>query len=181
MSYYPLLSIPVYTLLSIFPHVYAVSISSKGNPKRHDNRNPKASDHLAKVKSTLSPRDFARFERAESCHRNGLENMPLFVATILAGIYAQRETGVPLNTTLFAALWLLDRVLYTVNYREPARCKSATRFPELTHFDFFSQHRDPDLDLRPQSPVFRRSRPVLHPPRPLRQRPGKHGVVVRAE
>jgi hypothetical protein len=40
-----------------------------------DNRNPRSSDLKAKVKDRLSPEEFAKYERAEACHANGMENL----------------------------------------------------------------------------------------------------------
>ncbi|QIW99690.1 hypothetical protein AMS68_005208 [Peltaster fructicola] len=113
---FSLLSIPLYYILAVIPHGQAMAIASRGGGGRHDNRNPKSSDFIAKLKSKLSARDFARFERAESCHRNHFENMPLFVASVLASLFVERQTGVKLDTGLNAALILGTRVLYTLNY-----------------------------------------------------------------
>lgn len=113
---FPLVAIPLYYVLAVIPHGVAGYIASKGNPRTHDNRNPKSSEFLAKVKSKLSAKEYARFERAESCHRNHLENMPLFVAAVLASLFVESQTGVELKTSLYTALFLGSRVLYTLNY-----------------------------------------------------------------
>lgn len=112
----PLLSIPLYYALSLYPHGHAMYIASKGQPTNLDNRNPKSSTLLESFKKRLGPKDFAAFERAESCHRNHLENMPLFVAAVFAGLLAERETGRSVGTETFAVALLVVRVLYTVNY-----------------------------------------------------------------
>lgn len=113
---WPIASIPVYYILAVIPHGIAINVSTHGDARKHDNRNPKSSDLIAKLKSKLSPRDFAKFERAESCHRNALENMPLYIASVLASLYVERQTGVKLDTGFYAALVLGVRVLYTLNY-----------------------------------------------------------------
>ena len=113
---HPLLSIPLYYLLAVYPHGRALSISTRGNLSSHDNRNPKSASLAASIQKRLSPSEFAAWERAESCHRNHLENMPLFVAAIFAGLLAQKETGSDLGTTKFAWSWLAVRALYTANY-----------------------------------------------------------------
>jgi uncharacterized MAPEG superfamily protein len=113
---FPLLSIPLYYVLAFYPHARAISVSTKGDLSKHDNRNPKSSTLLEKIKQRLSPEDFATYERCESCHRNSLENFPIFVAAIFAGLLAEREAGRDLGTIFFAAAWLVVRLLYTINY-----------------------------------------------------------------
>jgi len=113
----PLLSIPAFYILSGIPHGYAVSLGVKGKLKDHDNRNPRSTRHLDSVKRRLTNAEYARWERAEACHRNHLENMPLFVATVFAGLFAEQIVGegaVGLND--FVVGWMAIRVLYTINY-----------------------------------------------------------------
>lgn len=112
----PLLSIPLYYALAVYPHGHAFYLASRNSSSPPDNRNPKSSDLLASFKKRLGPKDFAAFERAESCHRNHLENMPLFVAAVFAGLFAERETGQSVGVDTFAVALLVVRVLYTVNY-----------------------------------------------------------------
>jgi len=113
---FPLLSIPLFYALSMYPHGRAISIATKGDMSKHDNRNPKSTTLIEKTKQRLSPEDFAAYERCESCHRNSLENMPLFVAAVFAGLLAERDAGRDLGTSFFAASWLIVRTLYTINY-----------------------------------------------------------------
>lgn len=40
-----------------------------------DNRNPRSSDLKAKIKNRLGKEEFAKYERAEACHANGMENL----------------------------------------------------------------------------------------------------------
>lgn len=113
----PILTIPLYYFLAVYPHGHAVMIARKGDPTRHDNRNPKASSMQENLKKRLTPREYAAWERAESCHRNHLENMPLFIATVFAGLLAEQRAGegaVGLST--FCVGWMVVRVLYTINY-----------------------------------------------------------------
>lgn len=133
-----------------------MAIASRGGGGRHDNRNPKSSDFIAKLKSKLSARDFARFERAESCHRNHFENMPLFVASVLASLFVERQTGVRLNTRLNAALVLGTRVLYTLNYGRLLGDLSM-----LMLMTVFSDDRNPEMELCPQHLVLHQRRIVL--------------------
>ncbi|KAK4544395.1 hypothetical protein LTR36_004286 [Oleoguttula mirabilis] len=113
----PLLTIPLYYILAVYPHGHAISAATKGNMSQHDNRNPKSSTTQDSLRKRLSSREFAAFERAESCHRNHLENMPLFVATVFAGLLADQQAGngaVGLST--FCVGWMVVRTLYTINY-----------------------------------------------------------------
>lgn len=113
----PLLTIPAYYVLAGYPHGHAVLLGSKGDLSQHDNRNPKSSTNAESLKRRLTARELAAFERAESCHRNALENMPLFVAAVFSGLLAEQKAGVGavrLNT--FAAAFMVVRILYTINY-----------------------------------------------------------------
>lgn len=113
----PILSIPFYYALAIFPHGYAINRAAKGDMKRHDNRNPKGTSFHDSLKKRLSAKEFAAFERAESCHRNHLENMPLYVAAVFAGILGESRAGVgALGLDTFVIGWNVIRVLYTANY-----------------------------------------------------------------
>jgi uncharacterized MAPEG superfamily protein len=113
----PLISIPLYYILAIVPHGYALVKASKGNIKAHHNENPRGAAYAEVLKKKLSVRELAAFERAESCHKNHMENMPLFVAVIFAGLLANTRLGedsVGLNRFVYG--WMITRVLYTVAY-----------------------------------------------------------------
>lgn len=113
----PILSIPFYYALAIFPHGWAITRASKGNMRRHDNRNPKGSSYQEALKKRLTAAEFAAFERAESCHRNHLENMPLYVAAVFAGLLAENKLGKgSIGLESFVYGWNLIRILYTANY-----------------------------------------------------------------
>lgn len=113
----PLLSIIAYYILSIYPHGHAVILASQGNLGRHDNRNPKASAYTDSLKKRLGAKKFAQWERCESCHRNHLENMPLFVAAVFAGLFASQRAGYDVaGLETFVLGWLVIRVAYTINY-----------------------------------------------------------------
>ncbi|KAK3111738.1 hypothetical protein LTR53_012703, partial [Teratosphaeriaceae sp. CCFEE 6253] len=82
-----------------------------------DNRNPKAAGLAEKLKQRLSAGDYAAWERGQSCHRNHLENMPLFIAAIFAGLLAQSQGSEDsVGLTAFAVGWMVIRVAYTANY-----------------------------------------------------------------
>ena len=113
----PLLSIPAYFILASYPHAHAMMVIAKAHMQKHDNSNPKGAKATESLKKRLSAREFAAYERAESCHRNHLENMPLFVAAIFAGLLAEQTVGAgAVGLTNFAVGWMVIRVLYTISY-----------------------------------------------------------------
>ncbi|KAK0352404.1 hypothetical protein LTR91_025191 [Friedmanniomyces endolithicus] len=114
----PLLTIALYYVLAQYPHGHAVWVATHGNVAGHDNRNPQASSVQANFKRSLTEREYAAWERAESCHRNHLENMPLLVAAVFAGLLAENQIGSrgEVGLTAFCVGWMAIRVLYTANY-----------------------------------------------------------------
>ncbi|KAH7080442.1 hypothetical protein BKA63DRAFT_488201 [Paraphoma chrysanthemicola] len=111
-----ILAIPAYYILSVLPHSYAINVASQGQLTKWDNRNPRSTDLKAKLKERLPAAEFAKYERLEACHANGMENLPLFATAVvlgnLAGLKKQGLDG--LNG--FAAMYLAIRVLYTGVY-----------------------------------------------------------------
>ncbi|KXL50916.1 hypothetical protein M433DRAFT_22147 [Acidomyces richmondensis BFW] len=113
----PILTIPLYYVLAVYPHGHAIFLASKGKPQDYDNRNPKAASLQEAIRKRLSPREYARWERCESCHRNHLENFPLLLACIFAGILAEQRAGEDeMGLNAFCVGWIVLRVLYTANY-----------------------------------------------------------------
>lgn len=113
----PLLSIPAYYVLAAIPHTYAAYLSTSGNMSKYDNRNPHSANNQDRIKRSLSARDYAAWERAKRTHQNALENMPLFVAAVFAGLMAERTAGVgSVGLDNFVMAWMACRVVYTVNY-----------------------------------------------------------------
>lgn len=113
----PILSIPAYYVLALYPHTHAVLAATKGDFKTYDNRNPHGTDQKTKLQQRLGPKGFAKYERAENAHRNALENMPLYVAAVFAGYLAEQKAGagaVGLNT--FVGAWFALRIAYTVAF-----------------------------------------------------------------
>jgi uncharacterized MAPEG superfamily protein len=110
-----ILAIPAYYILSVLPHTYALHVATQGKVLEWDNRNPRSTDMRAKLKTRLGPETYARYERLESCHANGMENMPLFVAAVVLGNLG----GLPRDAMArFAASFLAVRVAYTVVYAQ---------------------------------------------------------------
>ena len=113
----PLMAIPAFYVLAVVPHGYAVQIASKGNPRKHDNRNPRSSQYMENMKKRLTAQELAAYERAESCHRNHLENFPLFIAAIFAAMLAEQKVGEgEVGLIEFVIGWMVLRSIYTVNY-----------------------------------------------------------------
>lgn len=71
----PLISIPLYYVLAIYPHGHSVMLGAKGDLKRHDNRNPRSTSHIDSVKRRLTKAEYAAWERAESCHSKLMSNI----------------------------------------------------------------------------------------------------------
>ncbi|KAF1348929.1 hypothetical protein BDV97DRAFT_399470 [Delphinella strobiligena] len=95
---YALLSIPVYSFLAMTPHMYSASLLAS-TKQGINNKNPHGSDHIA-----------------AAAHRNNLENAPLFFATILAAVFAEKTTGSDLGSAAYAATFLVLRVVYNFLY-----------------------------------------------------------------
>jgi hypothetical protein len=68
-----ILAIPAYYILSLLPHGYALNVATQGQLIKWDNRNPRSSDLKAKLKERLPAKEFAKYERLEACHANGME------------------------------------------------------------------------------------------------------------
>lgn len=112
-----LMSIPAYYVLAAVPHTYAAFVSTSGDMSKYDNRNPHSANNVDKVKRSLPAKQYAKYERARRCHQNALENMPLYVAAIFAGLMAERTAGVgSVGLENFVMGFLGLRVVYTLNY-----------------------------------------------------------------
>lgn len=108
-----LYAIPAYYLITLFPHSYAIRTVTRANNGRWDNANPRSSNWTETLQKTLPAHVYARYERAEAAHKNGMENLPLFATAITLGNLAKLSNGT-LNGIAFA--YLLSRVVYTFIY-----------------------------------------------------------------
>ncbi|KAF2094617.1 hypothetical protein NA57DRAFT_60642 [Rhizodiscina lignyota] len=106
------LAIPAYYVLSIFPHSYAVALASGGNLKQFDNQ-PRTTNFKKRVQESLPPETFAKYERAEAAHYNGMENLPLFAAAVILGNLAGLEKSA---MDRFVGAFLALRAAYFVQY-----------------------------------------------------------------
>ncbi|KAF2804855.1 uncharacterized protein BDZ99DRAFT_144328 [Mytilinidion resinicola] len=111
-----ILAIPAYYVLSVLPHSYAIHLATNGKLVSWDNRNPRSTTLKANLKQTLDATTYARYERAEACHANGMENLPLFASAVILGNMAGLKRDGIYGLSGFAGLFLAIRVAYTVVY-----------------------------------------------------------------
>lgn len=122
---WPLLSIPAYYIFSLVPHIYAGTILSS-NGYKVDNSNPKASLSPSAIQGKVPDAVFQKYQRAENAQSNNLEQMPLFVAAVLASLVAERSTATGManvaanidvtGLTTFVGAWFAVRAMYNVAY-----------------------------------------------------------------
>ncbi|MCJ1351755.1 MAG: hypothetical protein MMC33_001739 [Icmadophila ericetorum] len=92
---YSVYSIPIFFLLSLLPHSYAIYIiNSHTSGKGFDNTSPRSTSSLTHLQKTLPPKAFKQYERAEGAHKNGFENLPIFMAAVTLGNMAGLGAGV---------------------------------------------------------------------------------------
>ncbi|KAH7385624.1 hypothetical protein BKA66DRAFT_461661 [Pyrenochaeta sp. MPI-SDFR-AT-0127] len=108
-----ILAIPAYYILSIVPHSLAINVASQGKLGAWDNRNPRSTDMKARLKQRLPGEVYAKYERLEACHANGMENLPLFASAVILGNLAGLKKD---DLTTFVASFLAVRIAYTVAY-----------------------------------------------------------------
>ena len=101
-----------YYILTLFPHVYAAYILNSAGVKP-DNTNPRSADVASSIKRKLPLKIFAKYERAEAAHKNGMENMALFMGAVILGNLAHLGAA-ELNGIAWA--YIGTRVLYTAAY-----------------------------------------------------------------
>jgi uncharacterized MAPEG superfamily protein len=106
-------AVPVFWLLTMLPHTYAVLIVASTNNGRWNNASPRSSTWDETLRKSTPKEIYARYERAEAAHKNGMENLPIFIGAILAGNFANLETR---TLNLFVVLFLLLRILYVIFY-----------------------------------------------------------------
>ncbi|KAH7078953.1 hypothetical protein BKA63DRAFT_254894 [Paraphoma chrysanthemicola] len=83
---YSLYTIPIYWAIALYPHMYAVSlIRTSISYDTWNMHNPRGQATAPSYQKLLSAATFARFERAEAAHANGMENASFFVGAVLAG------------------------------------------------------------------------------------------------
>lgn len=111
---YSIYAIPLYYLITLYPHIYAVGLIKKAtNNAKWDNTNPRSTKWSTKLASSVPAAVYAKFERGEAAHKNGMENAPLFIAAVLAGNMAGMDVA---GLNAFAGLYVLSRLAYTLLY-----------------------------------------------------------------
>ncbi|KAF1840799.1 uncharacterized protein K460DRAFT_321303 [Cucurbitaria berberidis CBS 394.84] len=108
-----ILAIPAYYMLSVLPHGYAINVATQGKLNAWDNRNPRSTDLKASLKQRLPAETFAKYERLEACHANGMENLPLFASAVILGNMAGLKKQ---DLTAFVGTFLAIRIAYTAVY-----------------------------------------------------------------
>ena len=113
MANYSVYAIPVYYVHTLYSHVYATRILKKANNGQGNNANPRSVVWKENVKKAVPASTYARYERAEAAHANGMENLPLFMGAIILGNMAKLPAST-LNAV--AATFLALRFGYTFAY-----------------------------------------------------------------
>lgn len=71
------------------PHHQAIRLVSRAQNRAWDNRNPRTPDLKERLRQSLDPDTYARYERSEAAHYNSLESFPLLAAAVIAGNVAR--------------------------------------------------------------------------------------------
>jgi len=106
---FSILSVPAYYVLSVLFHTYAVLLASRGQPTKWDNHNPRSSSVESRIQENLDSDLYAKYERAEAAHANGMENLPIFAAAIVVGNMARLK-----GLEKIAGIYLALRAIYSV-------------------------------------------------------------------
>ncbi|KAK9349886.1 hypothetical protein V1523DRAFT_421538 [Lipomyces doorenjongii] len=117
---YSLFALPVYYVLSLYPHAYAVNLIKAATNGQWDNANPRSAVWDETMKRIVPKEIYTTFERAESAHKNGMENFPLFATALVLGTVVQLPSQ---RMNAFAGTFLIVRALYTAAYINVKRGK----------------------------------------------------------
>ncbi|MCJ1481793.1 hypothetical protein MMC06_001952 [Schaereria dolodes] len=112
-SNYSIYAIPLYFILALLPHSYAIALIKGASNGRWDNANPRAPGTHARIRQRVPVAVLARFERAEAAHQNGMENLAVFAVAVVLGNMA--GLGTEMLNGVAAAVVLL-RAGYNVVY-----------------------------------------------------------------
>jgi len=110
---FSILAIPVYHILSLYPHLRAANIAKAASNIQRDKSNPNSTTLDAQLRKALPASTYAAYSRAEAAHRNGMENLPLFIGAVILGNMAKLSTE---SLDTFAGGYLVTRFLYTMLY-----------------------------------------------------------------
>lgn len=101
--------------------MYATSILG-ANGYQFNNANPKASLSPSSVQGKVPDAVFQKYQRAENAQSNNMEQMPFYIAAVLASIMAERatvrgQTGTSdTGLTSFVATFFAIRAAYNILY-----------------------------------------------------------------
>jgi len=110
---YSFYAIPATWVLSILPHLYAISVHDSKSPKKFDNTQPRSVTSTLKDNQALDSATKDRIIRAEGAQQNGFENVGLFAAGVVAANFA----GVPAGTmNALSGGYVVSRILYNLVY-----------------------------------------------------------------
>ncbi|KAF1936536.1 hypothetical protein EJ02DRAFT_82764 [Clathrospora elynae] len=110
---YSFYSIPLCWLIALYPHAYSASLLKKANNNQRDNTNPRSTANLEHFQKVVTADIFAKSERAEACHLNGMENAPFFIGAVVVGNFV----GLGASTmNIISGTYLGLRVLYSILY-----------------------------------------------------------------
>ncbi|KAF7307829.1 hypothetical protein MKEN_01143100 [Mycena kentingensis (nom. inval.)] len=104
-----LYSIPVVWATAFLPTMLMENTS----PKSYNNIAPRSSTPAVATNKAFSPEVVARIERMNGAHKNGMENLPIWVAAVLAATVAKVDVFT-LNTVSIA--YIFGRVVYNYIY-----------------------------------------------------------------
>ncbi|KAG0237341.1 hypothetical protein BGW42_001261 [Actinomortierella wolfii] len=107
---FPLASLPIAVGLAYAPHVVRFGLTL-GASKKWDNVNPRT--HVERQKDIIPKETYQMIKRAEAAHNNGLEITGIYMASVLAALYAGVDKKLVNNYT---GLFIISRALYNVFY-----------------------------------------------------------------
>ena len=64
-------AIPIFYILVLAPHAYAIGYIKRANKGRYDSANAHGQKFQTSIQKTVPPEILARYERAERAHNNG--------------------------------------------------------------------------------------------------------------
>jgi uncharacterized MAPEG superfamily protein len=113
-SNYSFYAVPAAWVLSIVPHLYAISVhDSNSKAGKFDNTQPRSLTKKIESDQTLDKATKDHIIRAEGAQQNGFENIGLFAAAVVAGNIA----GLPFRTlNLLSGGYLASRIVYNLVY-----------------------------------------------------------------
>ncbi|KAK9324805.1 hypothetical protein V1517DRAFT_29853 [Lipomyces orientalis] len=110
---YSLFALPVYYFVSVYPHAYAINLIKAATNGKWDNANPGSAAWTATMQRIVPKETYARFQRAEAAHKNGMENFAIFATALVLGTLAQLPNK---SMNAAAVVYLISRALYNSAY-----------------------------------------------------------------